>query len=59
MELNGTHQLLVYAHDINLLGDSVNITKENTKSLLESKRRWVVSFTAPPLYPGTHRTGPG
>jgi hypothetical protein len=23
MELNGTHQLLVYADDVNLLGDSV------------------------------------
>jgi hypothetical protein len=29
LELNGTHQLLVYADDVNLLGDSVNIKKEN------------------------------
>jgi hypothetical protein len=27
MELNGTHQLLVYADDVNLLGDSVSIIK--------------------------------
>jgi hypothetical protein len=24
MKLNGTHQLLVYADDINLLGDNIN-----------------------------------
>jgi hypothetical protein len=34
LELSGTHQLLVYVDDINLLGDSINTTKENTKTLL-------------------------
>jgi hypothetical protein len=29
LEFNGIHQLLVYADDINLLGDSVNAIKEN------------------------------
>jgi hypothetical protein len=38
LELNGTHQLVVYTDDINLSGDGINTTKENKETLLEANR---------------------
>jgi hypothetical protein len=36
LKLNGTHQLLSYADDVNLLGDFINIMKKNTEALNEA-----------------------
>jgi hypothetical protein len=36
VELNRTHQPLVYADDVNLLGDSINTIKENTETFIEA-----------------------
>jgi hypothetical protein len=36
--MNGKHQLLVYADEINLVGHSINTIKENTEILLEVGR---------------------
>jgi hypothetical protein len=34
LKLNGTHQLLAYADDVNILGGSVHTVKENSEALV-------------------------
>jgi hypothetical protein len=34
LKLNGTHQLLAYTDDVNLVGDNIDTIKKNTETLI-------------------------
>jgi hypothetical protein len=36
MKLNGAHQLLVYADNVNLLWDNINTIKKSTETLIDA-----------------------
>jgi hypothetical protein len=38
MRLNGTHQLLIYADDVNMLDKSMNTIRKNKEALSEESR---------------------
>jgi hypothetical protein len=38
LELNGTHQLLAYADDVNLLGDNIGAIMKNTETLIDASK---------------------
>jgi hypothetical protein len=38
LKLNGTHQLLVYADDVNLLGGNTDTINKNTETLINASK---------------------
>jgi hypothetical protein len=54
LKLNGTHQLLVYADDVNILGGSVHTLKENTNALVNASYK-PVSFSRRTLLLGVSK----
>jgi retron-type reverse transcriptase len=36
LKLNGTHQVLAYADDVNLLGDNIDTIEKNTETLIDA-----------------------
>jgi hypothetical protein len=38
LKLNGTHQLLNYADDVNLVGDNIDTMKKNTETLSDASK---------------------
>jgi hypothetical protein len=39
LKLNGTHQLLAYADDVNLLGDDIDTINRNKESLMDASKK--------------------
>ena len=46
LKLNGTHQILVYADDVNILGGSVHTIKENSEALIVASKEIVLEVNA-------------
>jgi len=46
LKLNGTHQLLVYADDVNILGGSTSAIKENTEALIVASKEFGLEVSA-------------
>jgi hypothetical protein len=38
LKLNGTHQLLAYTDDVNLLGDNTDTIKKNRETLIDASK---------------------
>jgi hypothetical protein len=38
LKLNGTHQLLAHADDVNLLGHNIDTIKKNTETLIDTSK---------------------
>jgi hypothetical protein len=43
---NGTHQLLAYADDVNLLGDNKDTIKKNTETLIDASKEGGLEINA-------------
>jgi hypothetical protein len=38
LKLNGTHQLLAYADDVNILVDNIDTVKKNAETLIDANK---------------------
>jgi hypothetical protein len=53
LKLNGTHQLLAYADDVNLLGDNIDTINKNTQTLIDVSKEIGLEVNVEKLSLGT------
>jgi hypothetical protein len=46
LKLNGTHQLLAYADDVNILGESVHTVRENAEAVVVATKETGIEVNA-------------
>jgi len=46
LKLNGTHQILAYGDDVNILGGSIHTVKENAEALVSAAREFGLEVIA-------------
>jgi hypothetical protein len=50
LKLNGTHQLLVYADDMNLLGDNIDTIKKNVETIIDASKEVGLEVNTEKIY---------
>jgi nitrous oxide reductase len=49
LKLNGTHQLLAHADDVNLLGNNIDTIEKNTETLIDASKEVGIEINAEKL----------